>query len=109
MREWQWFIGGMTCALGLLGAGNLLTRRFMYPKPEMIFNSILPKLRASREVSQLIGHRLEPGNFRAYSWVGGGWEWIGAPFFIKWKPRKLIISILQGMSSLRSLIPFTPA
>ena len=88
VQSWQWFAGGMTFALGLATAGILLTRRFLYPNPERVLRSIIPKLRASREVCDLIGHQLEPGLFRAYTHSGGMWQWAGPPFIIKWRPRK---------------------
>ena len=88
MQPWQWFAGGVTFALGLVAAGTLLTRRFLYPNPEAVLRSVLPKLRASREVCTLIGHQLEPGLFRAYSRYGGVWQWVGPPAIIRWKPRK---------------------
>ena len=87
VQGWQWFTGGLLCGVGVVGAGTLLTRRFLYPNPETIFFSILPKVRASVEVTKLIGRRLEPGLFRAYSRFGGRWEWVGPPSFIKWNPR----------------------
>ena len=68
---WQWFAGGLLCGIGLVGAGSLLTRRILYPNPEVVFQSILPKLRASPEVAQLVARHLQPGLFRAYSHIGG--------------------------------------
>ena len=88
VQSWQWFAGGVTFALGLVAAGTLLTRRFLYPNPETVLRSVLPKLRASREVCALIGHKLEPGLFRAYSRYGGTWQWVGPPTIISWKPRE---------------------
>lgn len=85
---WQWFAGGLLCGIGLVGAGSLLTRRILYPNPEVVFQSILPKLRASPEVAQLVGRHLQPGLFRAYSHIGGTVEWVGLPAVIKWKPRE---------------------
>ena len=88
MHGWQWFAEGMAFVLGLVAAGTLLTRRFFYPNPETVLRSVLPKLRASREVCDLIGRQLEPGLFRAYSRYGGVWQWAGPPAIIGWKPRE---------------------
>ena len=84
----RWFAGGATFAFGLVAAGTLLTRRFLYPNPETVLVSTLPKLRASREVCALVGRKLEPGLFRAYSRYGGAWKWVGPPTFASWKPRE---------------------
>jgi hypothetical protein len=86
--SWRWFAGGASFAFGLVAAGTLLTRRFLYPNPETVLLSILPKLRASREVCSLIGRKLEPGLFRAYSHYGAAWKWVGPPTIVSWKPRE---------------------
>jgi hypothetical protein len=64
------FIAGLFSGVGLVACGWAGTR-FLRLRPEPIFQHALKRINTDSTVVQYMGPQIQPGNFRAYSFVNG--------------------------------------